>query len=138
MNKMITGKDFSAEFVFTTSRSSGPGGQHVNKTSTRVELRFHIGNSSLLTEDEKERIRIRLASGITKNDELIIVSQVYRSQLKNKLECIDKFYRLLTFALKRSKKRVKTVPTNASRVKRREMKEWISRKKRSRRGGLED
>jgi protein subunit release factor B len=54
LNKPLINRPFEVEFTIHTSRSSGPGGQHVNKTETKVELRFHVENSKLLTDEEKE------------------------------------------------------------------------------------
>ena len=92
-------RDFSPEFTFTASRSSGPGGQNVNKVSSRVELRFDVKGSALLTPDEKEIILLRLAKKINSEGELILVAQTDRSQLKNKEKAIEKFYAILNKAL---------------------------------------
>ena len=114
----ILSRDFSPEFSFATSRSSGAGGQNVNKVNTKVELRFSIPNSQLLTDDEKATLYIKLASKLTLEGELIIVSQVERNQLGNKERCIEKFDKTIARALAPKKKRVATKPTRASREKR--------------------
>ncbi|MFH2095675.1 MAG: alternative ribosome rescue aminoacyl-tRNA hydrolase ArfB [Bacteroidota bacterium] len=101
----IDGRDFSQEFIFRTSRSSGPGGQHVNKTSTKVELRFNVSESRLLSVNEKQIIMEKLAGRISNEGFLIITSQSERSQLLNKEKTIEKFYSLLEKALKPVKKR---------------------------------
>jgi ribosome-associated protein len=103
-------RDFSPEFVFSASRSSGPGGQSVNKVSSKVELRFHIMNSTILTEEEKILLLEKLVNRITNDGELVLVSQTERSQLKNKEVVIEKFYRLLKKALTPRKKRKATRP----------------------------
>lgn len=107
-------RNFQDEFYFQTSRSSGPGGQHVNKVSSKVELRFHVANSALLSEDEKAVIAVKLVNKINQSGELILVSQSERSQLKNKENVVEKFYLLLERALAPRKKRLKTKPDKAS------------------------
>ena len=114
----IIDRDFSREFVFTASRSSGPGGQNVNKVSTKVELRFDVYHSDLLSEEEKEILRIRLQKKISAEGFLIIVSQSERTQLKNKEKTIEKFYTLIWKALTPVKKRRPTRPSAASKEKR--------------------
>jgi len=122
-------RDFSPEFVFTASRSSGPGGQNVNKVSTRVELRFNVTQSQLLTEAEKEIILIKLASKINSEGEFILVSQIERSQLMNKENVIEKFYLLIIKALTPVKKRKPTKPSRAAKEKRLEEKRMRAEKK---------
>jgi ribosome-associated protein len=119
---VIGGRDFSSEFVFSASRSSGPGGQHVNKVSTKVELRFHIQDSFLLSEEEKNLLAEKLAGKINSEGALAFVSQSERSQLKNKEKVIDKFYILLRRALTPRKKRKPTKPSAESVEKRLEEK----------------
>ena len=128
----FTGIPFERELVFTSSRSSGPGGQHVNKVSTKVELRFHIPNSGLLNDEEKDILLIKLKNKINSEGELIIVSQDERSQYKNKKKAIEKFYELLQRALTPPKKRKPTKPTQASKEKRLEKKRIIADKKEKR------
>ena len=129
MKKDLILRNFGSEFTFNATRSSGPGGQHVNKVSTRIELRFDIGASVLLTGEEKELIRSKLAGKISKDDILIIISQTERSQYDNKDKAIEKFYSLVSKALTPVKKRKKTAPTLASRIKRLDEKQLKSRKK---------
>lgn len=128
----IKDRDFSREFVFITSRSSGPGGQNVNKVSTKIELRFHVINSTLLTDYEKEIILIKLASKINNDGYLMVVSQSERTQLKNKEKTIEKFYSLLTKALTPKKTRKPTQPSKTSKEKRLETKRIQSEKKQRR------
>ncbi len=111
-------RNFEDEFVFQTSRSGGPGGQNVNKVSSKVELRLNIETSALLTEEEKGIILIKLANKINKAGELVIVAQTDRSQLKNKEKVIEKFFLLIEKVLTPRKKRLNTKPTKASIEKR--------------------
>ena len=125
-------RDFQSEFEFSASLSSGPGGQNVNKVSTKIELRFNVQKSALLNDAEKEINIKRLPNKINLEGELIIVSQSERSQLKNKERAIERFYQLLNKALKPEKIRIKTVPTQASKEKRIEEKRIQSMIKESR------
>jgi ribosome-associated protein len=122
-------RDFYREFIFTASRSSGPGGQNVNKVSTKVELRFDVPHSILLSEEEKEILLIRLQKKINSEGFLIIVSQSERTQLKNKEKTIEKFYLLVTKALTPVKKRKRTRPSAVAKEKRLEEKKMNAEKK---------
>jgi ribosome-associated protein len=115
-------RNFESEFNFATSRSSGPGGQNVNKVSTKVELRFNLQTSSVLNETEKEILFKKLKNKINKENELIIVAQSERTQLMNKIAVIDKFYDLISNALTVQKKRKSTRPSLSSKLKRLEGK----------------
>ncbi|HDP55632.1 MAG TPA: aminoacyl-tRNA hydrolase [Bacteroidetes bacterium] len=125
----IHNRDFSTEFTFSASRSGGAGGQNVNKVNTKVELRFSIVNSQILSDEEKTLLMIKLASKLTTDGELIIVSQVERSQLANKEHSVEKFYKTIANALKPKKKRLPTKPTKASKEKRLTQKKSLSVKK---------
>ena len=127
-------RDFSSEFIFQTSRSSGPGGQNVNKVSSKVELRFNLLSSTLLDEHEKAVIAEKLVNKINNEGELVLVAQTDRSQLKNKEKVIEKFYHLLEKALTPPKKRYRTRPTKASVEKRLESKRIKSMIKVTRKG----
>ncbi len=120
------------EMAFSTSRSSGPGGQNVNKVNTKVELRFNIEESSLLSDDDKKHLYKELSNKINSRGELILVSEKFRSQLKNKQQVIEKFFSLIIKALTPSKKRIPIKPTMASKEKRLESKKIQSDKKISR------
>lgn len=111
-------QDFTKEFEFRTSRSGGPGGQNVNKVASKVELRFHVANSALLTEGEKARVQEKLAAYITNEGYLQLICQEERSQLANKETCIKKFYGLLRQAFTRQKVRRPTKPSHAARQER--------------------
>ena len=114
--------DCSSEFEFQASRSSGPGGQNVNKVNSKVELRFNILHSILLSEEQKALLFTKLASKLTSEGLLIIVSQTERSQIANKELCIQKFYEIVTKALTVPKKRKQTKPTHSSKIERLESK----------------
>lgn len=126
-------RDFTSELHFSASRSSGPGGQHVNKVSTKMELRFHVASSELLTDAEKELIQEKLATRISAAGELILVSQSERSQLQNKEKVTEKFYVLIARALTPRKKRKPTRPSKASKEERLELKHQQAEKKERRR-----
>jgi ribosome-associated protein len=87
------------ELRFTASRSSGPGGQHVNKASTRVTLRFDLINSPSLSPDHKQLLLERLPTRISKKGELRVVSQKTRSQAANREVALERFVELLQQAL---------------------------------------
>ena len=110
-----------AEFRFSATRSSGPGGQNVNKVNTKVELRFNVSSSSL-SEEEKMMILAALVNRITSEGDILIVSQSERTQLRNKEKAIEKLYKILAKALTVKPARKATRPTAASKEKRVEEK----------------
>jgi ribosome-associated protein len=122
-------KQLETEIVLSAIRSSGPGGQNVNKVNTQVELRFSVKNSNLFSEDEKDHIFLKLKNRINSEGELILTSQSARNQLDNKEIVVEKFYESIEKALTVQKKRLKSNPTMASRVKRLETKRNQSQKK---------
>lgn len=111
-------RNFETEFVYSASRSGGPGGQNVNKVSSKVELRFNLVLTSLFTESEKELLVRKLKNKINKEGELLIISQSERTQLLNKKTATEKFYILISKALTVPKYRRATKPTFASKLKR--------------------
>lgn len=125
----ISNLDFSPEWIFNASRSSGPGGQNVNKVSTKMELRFQIENSALLTDEEKLAVMTKLANQINNEGFLVLTCQTTRSQITNKELVIEKFYTLLTKALTPRKKRVPTKPSRGSKERKLKEKKITSQKK---------
>ncbi len=121
------------ELNFSFSRSGGPGGQHVNKVNTKVELRFNIANSQSLSEEEKAILLEKLAKQINQEGELIVIAQDTRSQLKNKSKAIEKFYDIINKALKPKKKRKPTSISKAAKEKRLKQKRELAEKKERRR-----
>jgi len=122
-------KKLETEFVYSATRSSGPGGQNVNKVNTRVELRFSVISSEFITSNEKQIIQTKLKNRINSDGELILVAQSERSQWRNREKVTAKFFELIEIALTPVKRRIKTSPTYASRVKRIENKKKMSLKK---------
>ncbi|MDB4583255.1 alternative ribosome rescue aminoacyl-tRNA hydrolase ArfB [Draconibacterium sp.] len=125
-------KQIKGELKFSASRSSGPGGQHVNKVNTRVELRFSLFATKIFSKEEKQIIQNKLKNRINAEGEIILVSSVERSQWRNKEKVIEKFFGLIEKALTPVKKRIKTKPTKSSRLKRLEGKKLQSQKKQMR------
>jgi len=123
-----------AEITFTTARSSGPGGQHVNKTETKVTLLFDLAGSTTLDEDQKALLRQHLATRISKRGELRVSSQRHRSQKANREATLERFTDLLRDALTpRPPRKATRVPKKAKR-QRLEEKRRTAEKKRARRG----
>lgn len=131
-SERISNIDFSPEWIFSASRSSGPGGQNVNKVSTKMELRFQVPNSLMLTEEEKIILLKKLANQINNEGFLILTCQTTRSQITNKEMVIDKFYALLTKALTPRKKRVPTKPGKGSKERKLKEKKIVAEKKQRR------
>ena len=106
------------EIWFTASRSSGPGGQHVNKVSTRVTLHFDYRNSPSLTDAQKRRVAARLRTRINRDGILLLHCQRHRSRAANREELIHRFAGLLREALARRRRRIATRPTRGSEERR--------------------
>jgi len=106
------------ELEFRFSRSSGPGGQNVNKVETRAQLFFTIATSSILTDDLKIRLRQTAKNQLNKEGQIVIASQSYRSQERNRHACIKKLKHLIELAAHRPKHRKKSKPSRAAQQKR--------------------
>ncbi|MDP8978505.1 MAG: aminoacyl-tRNA hydrolase [Actinomycetota bacterium] len=117
------------ELVLRFSRSSGPGGQSVNTTSSQVELRFDVEASGALTPAQKRRLRSRLAGRVNKEGVLVLRASEHRSQLRNREAVLDRFSRLVTEALSRPRPRRPTRPTRTAREDRLRTKRRRSRLK---------
>lgn len=126
---MILFGQIDKEIKFAFSRSSGPGGQSVNKLNTKAELRFSITESVLLSDRYKQIILEKLSRYINQEGEFIIVSQASRSQLQNKEIAMEKFYDLLNKALIPKKRRLKTKASRASKERRLQAKKQHGEKK---------
>jgi len=121
-----------AELEFRASRSSGPGGQGVNTTDSRVELRFDVANSPSLPAEARERALRRLGPRLDSNGVLRVVAQAQRSQLANRRAAMERFAELLSVALAIPRPRRPTRPTAASAARRVESKRRRSATKRLR------
>lgn len=127
--EQVKAKNLEQECLFTASRSSGAGGQNVNKVNTKVSLRFDVRNSLFLNEEEKDSILRKLASKISGEGIIIITAQTHRSQVQNKEEAILKFHHLIAKALTVKKIRKVSRPTKAAIKKRLDEKRQQSEKK---------
>lgn len=122
-----------SELSYRFARSSGPGGQHVQRTETKVELLFDLANSPSLTDAQRELARARLSSRLDSEGVLHLTSQAGRSQLENRFDVTERFQRLLASALKPSKRRKPTRPSAAARRRRLEAKRRRAETKQRRR-----
>lgn len=130
----MTANSVYEELKFKATTSSGPGGQHVNKVNTRIELKWDIRNSKVLNEEQRKLLFTKLSSKISNEGILLISEQQSRSQLQNKIAVIQKLDRLLEVAFKKTKARKATKPTYSSVKKRLDSKKRLSEKKKWRKG----
>jgi ribosome-associated protein len=110
------------EILEKAARASGPGGQHVNKTSTAIELRFDVRGSPTLPEDVKGRLETLAGSRLTQDGVLVLFAQGSRSQEMNRQEARARLVELILKATERPKTRRPTKPTYSSKLKRLETK----------------
>jgi ribosome-associated protein len=126
------------ELAFEFSRSSGPGGQNVNKVSTAVRLRFDVGCSRSLPEDVKARLVKIAGKRITRDGVLIIEARRFRTQDSNRQDAIERLRDLLARARRKPKRRKRTRPTAVSKERRLEGKRRRAALKRARSARSED
>jgi ribosome-associated protein len=106
------------ELVFTYARSGGPGGQNVNKVSSKAILRWHLAANSTIPAEIKERLRTLQRNRITVDDELVIQAQNHRDQERNRLECMDRLREMLLQASFVPKARRASKPSRGSKERR--------------------
>ena len=128
----MNSENLITELNFKAIRSSGPGGQHANKVSSKIELTFNLEKSTELNEEQKILLLKNLANRLTKENILILFCDENRSQHKNKEIAIKRFLEMVKAGLKKSKLRKATRPSKASVKKRLDTKKKHSVKKSSR------
>lgn len=121
------------DLTYRFSRGSGPGGQSVNKLSTKAELRVSVGSLNNLSESAAGRLRTLAGQRLTQDDELVFHAQTHRSQLDNRRACLERLRQLAAQALKTPKPRKKSRPTRAMIERRLEAKRKVRDKKQRRR-----
>jgi len=122
-----------AELEFRATRSGGPGGQHVNTSSTRVEVWWDVGASPSLSEEQRARLMTRLANRLDNSGRLRLVSSTSRSQLRNREDVTERLREVVARALEVPRPRRRTKPTRSSKLARVEAKRRRSAVKRERR-----
>ena len=122
----LTFEKFEGELVFQASRSSGKGGQHVNKVSSRIELFFDVKTTNLLTDRQKDKILDKLRNRISNLGVLKVAVESERSQHYNKKLAIIKFFDLLNGAFKEQKKRIASKPSRSAVAARLKEKKYLS------------
>lgn len=126
-----------SELEFQYSRSSGPGGQHVNKVSSKVTLSFDILRSPSLSNEQRRRLITRLKNQIGSTGILRISEQGSRSQWQNRMRVIERFRQMVVASLREPKKRVATKPSGAAVEERLRVKKLRAKRKRQRKPGIE-
>jgi len=121
-----------SELIESFVRSSAPGGQHVNKVSSAVQLRFNVEACRALSEDVKERLKKLAAGNLNREGELVILAQRFRSQDRNRKDARERLIQMIREALVEPKSRVATKPSRQAKQKRLEAKKRQSQKKRTR------
>jgi ribosome-associated protein len=128
----------ASAFTLTFERSSGPGGQNVNKVNTRATLTFDVAGASGLTPAEQQLVRSKLAGRVSREGALRVTSSRFRTQAANRRAVVERCYELLASALRSSKPRKATKPTAAARRRRLQTKRDQSLKKSLRRARMDD
>lgn len=127
-----------AEFDFTFARSSGPGGQNVNKVSSKAQLRWPIRTSPSLDDATRERFMAKYGRRVTTDGDLLVTSQRFRDAGRNVADCLEKLRAMLLEAAQPPKRRRPTKPSRASIRRRLDDKRKQSQKKQGRQGPRED
>ncbi len=122
----------AGELSWSGVRASGPGGQNVNKVSSKVMLRFDFEHSSVLTASVKERLRARYQKRLDQDGCLVVTSQVSRDQSRNLADARARLAGILDCALRPPRRRIPTRPTLASKERRLSNKKQVSQKKQRR------
>lgn len=126
-----------SELQYRATRSGGPGGQHVNTSSTRIELLWDLNASRAVTDEQRERLRHKLAPRLDSDGMVRVVASDRRSQNQNRQAADERLAALIKHALHVPKKRKPTKPTKAAKERRILSKKKLSEKKRNRRVELE-
>ena len=133
---MHTSSDYyidPSELEFSFIRSSGPGGQNVNKVSTAVQLRFNVKKSQSLPEPVKERLSHLAGHRMNDKGVLIIEARRFRSQLQNRRDALERLHQLVQMAAQKPKhRRMRTTPSKKAKIRRLEQKRRQSEKKQQR------
>lgn len=127
-----------SEIVIRATPASGPGGQHVNRSSTRIEAVWNVARSAVLTDPQRTRLETRLAARLDSEGDLRIVASEHRSQLRNREEALERLAGVVARALAIPKVRRATRPTRASKERRLDTKKRRSATKRDRRRPHDD
>jgi ribosome-associated protein len=127
------------EIALSYARSGGPGGQHVNRTESKVLLRWNPFASAALNDVDRALLRERLGPRLTGDGDLLITSETHRDQSRNVADALERFVRLVRDAIRRPTPRKKTKPSRGARERRLEAKKRTSGRKESRRSrGADD
>jgi ribosome-associated protein len=127
-----------AELEFTFSRSSGPGGQNVNKVNTKAQLRWRVASSPSLPEPVRSRLLQRQRRRLTADGDLLITSQRFRDAPRNKADCLEKLRRIVLEVAEPPRVRKPTKPTRGSVRRRVRLKQQRALKKRDRRAATDE
>ena len=111
MFKEILTRTIGSSIEYSFSKSSGPGGQNINKVNTKVIAKLTLNNCSCLSTQDLEKVRTRLKNKINKQDQLVVQVQEHRTQAQNRRQAERKIIKLILFGLRKRKKRLRTKPS---------------------------